>query len=160
EGTPRDNPATAFLLANAENGQPRPNKVTGTAAGLFWGVNLRCAECHNHPFARWKQSDFWGTAAFFGKVRFTSAKGGPASLTESLTGGPAKEKGQTAAVLRGAAIVIPAGSGKAAGQLVKARFLGGEEPALDEAEPFRPRFAAWATAADNPYFAKAAVNRL
>ena len=33
-------------------------------------------------------------------------------------------------------------------------------PALDDKEPFRPTFAAWATAADNPYFARAAVNRL
>ena len=38
----------------------------------------------------------------------------------------------------GTAIVIPTGSGKAAGQVVKARFLGGDEPALDEKEPFRP----------------------
>src|SRR5207248_1876187 len=45
-------------------------------------------------------------------------------------------------------------------QVVKARFLGGAEPTLDEKEPFRPQFAAWATAADNPYFARAAVNRM
>lgn len=160
EGTPRDNPATAFLLANTENGQPRPNKVAGAAAALFWGANLRCAECHNHPFTHWKQTDFWGTAAFFGKVQYAGGKGEPASVTEALSGAAVpKQKGQTASVLRGTAIVIPAG-GKSGGQVVKARFLGGDEPSLDEKEPFRPRFAAWATAADNPYFARAAANRL
>lgn len=163
EGTPRDNPATAFLITNGENSRPQPNKVTGSVAALFWGVNLRCAECHNHPFAPWKQNDFWGTAAFFGKVQYGGGKGGgPQALAESSTvvsGG--KEKGQPASpMVRGAAIAIPAGSGKAAGQVVKARFLGGAEPALDEQGPFRPPFAAWATAADHPYFARAAVNRM
>lgn len=56
--------------------------------------------------------------------------------------------------------MIPNGSGKAAGQAVKARFLGGDEATLDENAPFRPRFAEWATASENPYFARAAVNRL
>ena len=163
EGSPRDNPATAFLLANGESGQPRANKAAGAAAGLFLGVNLRCAECHNHPFAQWKQTDFWGTAAFFGKLQSGGGGGkeGPSGLMESLSGGGAgKEKGQSGPMLRGTAIVIPASSGKAAGQAVKARFLGGAEPTLDEKEPFRPIFAKWATSADNPYFAKAAVNRM
>jgi hypothetical protein len=62
--------------------------------------------------------------------------------------------------VRGTSIVIPGGAGKGAGQVVKARFLGGDEPVLDEKEPFRPRFAVWATSAENPYFAKAAVNRM
>jgi hypothetical protein len=163
EGTSRENPATAFLMTNGENGRPQPNKVTGSVAAMFWGVNLRCAECHNHPFASWKQSDFWGTAAFFGKIQYGGGgKGGTPALAESSTvvasGG--KEKGAPGApMLRGTAIVIPATSGKAAGKVVKARFLGAEEPTLDENAPFRPTFAVWATAADNPYFARAAVNR-
>src|SRR5262249_47388011 len=98
EGTARDNPATAFLLANAEDGRPRPNRVAGAAAALFLGVKLRCAECHNHPFAKWKPGDFWGTAAFFGKFQYAGGKGSPPSLTESLAGNVStKEKGGTAA---------------------------------------------------------------
>src|SRR5262249_34200812 len=129
EGTPRDNPATTFLLANAENARPQPNRVTGTTAALFLGVNLRCAECHNHPFAHWKQTDFWGTAAFFGKLQYGGGggggKGGPPSLTESLApGGSTKEKGQPVIAIQGAGIVIPSTSGKSAGQVIKARFLG------------------------------------
>lgn len=161
EGNPAANPATAFLLANGENGRPQPNKVAGNVAALFWGVNLRCAECHNHPFSHWKQADFWGTAAFFGKLQSGGDKGGPQGLSESAAPGTAgKVKGQPGVTISGSAIVIPSGSGKSAGQVVKARFLGGDEPTLDANEPFRPRFAAWATAADNPYFAKAAVNRM
>ena len=161
EGTPRDNPATTFLMAQAENGRPQPNKVTGAVGSLFWGMNLRCAECHKHPFANWKQDDFWGTAAFFGKLQY-GGKGGPPTLAESLIAGASnKEKGAPPApMVRGAAIVIPSTSGKAAGQVVKARFLGGNEPTLNEEEPFRPRFAEWATASSNPYFAKSMVNRM
>src|SRR5262249_19598318 len=142
------------------------NKITGAVAALFWGVNLRCAECHNHPFTQWKQRDFWGTAAFFGKVRSSGGgkEGGGSALVEALLGAAAGggKKGESggAPAVRGSAIVIPAGSGKASGQVIPARFLGGAEASLDEKEPFRPAFAQWATAADNPYFARAAVNRM
>src|SRR5262249_55476308 len=57
-------------------------------------------------------------------------------------------------------IVIPASAGKAGGRVVKARFLGGPEADLSAEGPYRARLAAWVTAADNPYFANAAVNRL
>jgi hypothetical protein len=163
EGTPNTNPATAFLIANGEQGQPQPNKIAGSAASAFWGVNLRCAECHDHPFIHWKQSDFWGAAAFFGKLQYGGAKGGPQTLTEVAPGSPGsgtKVKGQPSIAVSGTAILVPAGPGKAAGKAVKARYLGGAEAVLDEKEPFRPAFAKWATAADNPYFAKAMVNRM
>jgi hypothetical protein len=164
EGPIKDMPQSTFLMANAENFRPQANVVAGSVARLFWGINLRCAECHNHPFADWKQSDFWGTAAFFGKLQFTGFKGGGSPiLTESAAVAVSlkSKKGQPGGpVARGSGIVIPVEAGKSAGRLVKARFLRGEEPALDEKEPFRPRFAAWTTGADNPWFARAAVNRM
>jgi ferric-dicitrate binding protein FerR (iron transport regulator) len=163
EGPLASSPQSAFLLANAENFQPQPNQVAGAVAQLFWGVQLRCAECHNHPFAHWKQDDFWGTAAFFGRLRFTGFKGRSPALTETadpVEAGGKKAKGIPAPAMRGLAIVIPAGAGLKAGTAVRARFLGGAAPALDESKPLRPAFAAWATSGDNPYFARAAVNRL
>jgi hypothetical protein len=164
EGPISNNPQSAFLLANAENFQPQPNQVAGAVAQLFWGVQLRCAECHDHPFAHWKQDDFWGTAAFFGRLRFTGFKGGrtPAleESAEPIAGVGKKGSLAPALALRGTALVIPAGAGKRAGAVVKARFLGGAEPALDESKPLRPAFAAWATNGTNPYFARSAVNRL
>jgi hypothetical protein len=164
EGPINNTPQSTFLMSNGENFQPKANIVAGSVARLFWGINLRCAECHNHPFADWKQSDFWGTAAFFGKLQFTGFKGGGSPVLTESTAVPVSFKGKKgnpgAPVTRGSAIQIPAEAGRAAGRLVRARFLHGEEPALDENEPFRPRFAAWATAADNPWFARAAVNRM
>jgi ferric-dicitrate binding protein FerR (iron transport regulator) len=163
QGPISSTPQGAFLLANAENFQPKPNRVAGSFARLFWGVNLGCAECHKHPFADWKQADFWGTAAFFARLRFTGFKGGTAALTEDpsvpAAAGKKKQK-KPAPALSGAAIRVPSEAGKLAGAVVKAKFLRGETPALDEKGPFRPRFASWATGAEHPYFARASANRL
>jgi len=42
-----------------------PDMVAGASTRFFLGVSLNCAKCHDHPFAKWKQGDFWGMAAFF-----------------------------------------------------------------------------------------------
>ncbi len=151
EGDIARNPATTFIVANSENFQPDAGRLAGTAARLFLGVQLRCAECHDHPFAPWTQADFWGTAAFFSRLHNTSRKGPPFIMTEAAE--PGHDPGATAA------ITIPGTAGKAAGRSVAARFLRGKTPALGEG-PLRPTFAAWVTAPDNPFFAPAFVNRL
>jgi ferric-dicitrate binding protein FerR (iron transport regulator) len=148
-GPVKDTPQAAFLMANADNFQPRPERIAGSVASRFWGVQLRCAECHDHPFAHWKKADFWGTAAFFDRLRFTGFKGGVVpSLVEGAAPEPEKRKGKGE----------PAEKQPAA--VVKARFLGGAEPALPETGAIRPTFAAWATSAENPFFARATSNRL
>ncbi|HEX7899754.1 MAG TPA: DUF1549 domain-containing protein [Planctomycetota bacterium] len=43
-----------------------PAAIAGQTARLFLGVDLRCAQCHDHPFQKISQADFWGFAAFFG----------------------------------------------------------------------------------------------
>jgi ferric-dicitrate binding protein FerR (iron transport regulator) len=164
EGDIAQHPESAFVIANSENFQPQADRLAAATARYFLGVQLQCAQCHNHPFAAWKQTDFWSTAAFFGRLHGGSKKGPPFILTEAPQEEPSApgKKGAPVRppVLPGAAIQIPGSSGAAAGRVVKARFLSGEEPALDDNAPYRPRFAAWVTSADNPFFAKAAVNRL
>jgi len=142
-------PASFFVRAN----YMEPGKVSSTAARFFLGVRLECAECHDHPFLNWKQTDYWGMAAFFGRVKQISAKGGKLLSEESI---PGKKKNTT-----GASIVIP-GSGvrDGAGKVVMARFLNGPEPRLPDEGPLRPTLADWIVARENPYFAQAAVNRI
>jgi ferric-dicitrate binding protein FerR (iron transport regulator) len=146
-------PQAAFILANCESLEPKPGLLAASTGRLFLGVQLSCAECHNHPFAPWKQTDFWGTAAFFHRVR-KKAKG-----DFSLTEVPVEATESAPATTLSAAITIPDSAGKGVGQVVAAKFLLGATPSLDGKEALRPDFATWATAADNPWFAQAAVNR-
>lgn len=147
-------PQAAFVRANSQESAPKPGLLAAATARLFLGVQLGCAECHDHPYAEWKQADFWSTAAFFSRVRKKSKS--DATLTEDAP----EEASRVGAALAEASIVIPEGSGKASGQAVPARFLGGGRAALSPAGPWRPVLAAWITSGDNPYFARAFVNRL
>lgn len=139
-------PQATFILANSDSQNPKPNLLSAATGRLFLGVQIGCAECHNHPFAPWTQNDFWGLAAFFSRVHKQSKS--DASLTEQ------SDKPSMAT------IVIPDGSGKAAGSTVAARFLDGSSSSIDQDKALRPQLAAWMTARDNPYFARAMVNRL
>jgi len=159
EGDANKTPQAAFVMANSENFRPQANLLAAASARLFLGVRLGCAECHDHPFAPWTQNDFWSTAAFFGRLRNTGKKGPPFILTEDPdTQPPIKDDPPAIRTAPGGAIVIPP-TVKGAGRTVAARFLGGAEVKLDDDKPFRPAFAAWVTARDNPYFARAWVNR-
>ena len=39
-----------------------------TPAQVFLGLRMACAQCHHHPYEKWSQDDYWGLAAFFGRV--------------------------------------------------------------------------------------------
>ena len=157
-----NSPQAIFTIINGDNGKPGANKLAGASSKLFLGVQLQCAECHNHPFAKWKQKEFWGMAAFFGQVQNGSGgkkatgKGGVAETSGAVK---AAKKGPAIATQGPGTIVIPNTAGKLVGTLVKARYLEGPEPAL-AAGPLRPTLAKWMTAPENPFFAKASVNRL
>jgi hypothetical protein len=111
----------------------KPENLAGSTARLFLGVSLECAQCHNHPFDRWTRTQFWEFAGFF-----TDVAPGPQ--------GKARPRGE---------IKMP-GQDK----VFRARFLDGSQPHWQGETGTRPTLAAWVTAANNPFFARAAVNRL
>src|SRR5207302_441880 len=41
-----------------------------TTAQVFLGIRLQCAKCHNHPFDRWTQDDYYNLAGFFARVQY------------------------------------------------------------------------------------------
>jgi hypothetical protein len=144
------NPATVFWLAHIEGAKAahlKPADALGTASQRFLGTRYQCAECHNHPFTGFKQTDFWSLAAFFGKTEVLRA------------GRKAVRRGGTPAVRD-----LPPGMGTIAipdskGKKVTPRFPDGT-PLPAAGTPLRVAFARWATSAKNPAFARAAVNRL
>ncbi|MBX9626073.1 MAG: DUF1549 and DUF1553 domain-containing protein [Gemmataceae bacterium] len=131
---PRVQPAkgvpTTFLVAS----EFKPESLAANTARAFLGVNLDCAQCHDHPFARWTRDQFWQTAAFFARP--------PADRLEAAT------------------FEIAVGDTK---RTVAARLLTDRDPAWPAAptpDAGRAVLADWVTAADNPYFARNAVNRV
>jgi hypothetical protein len=70
EGYIQDNGAVGYLLSYTDMGnQPDPKQLAATTARVFMGLQIECAQCHNHPFADWKRDDFMGLAAFFTRAK-------------------------------------------------------------------------------------------
>ena len=65
-GEPNFNGYVNFLAGNlAENGI----EATAKTSQIFLGLQVRCTQCHNHPFNDWKQNQFWEMNAFFRQTR-------------------------------------------------------------------------------------------
>jgi hypothetical protein len=142
-GAVEDNPAATYFLANRS-----VDKLTDTTAQHFLGVQLQCAQCHNHPFTEWKQDEYWGVAAFYSKVRADNPK-------NANKGGDNTKIGvQEGNVRSRQKAFFPE-----AAKDVPAKYLGGPAAGLPSTEPYRPALAAWMTHPDNPFFARALVNR-
>jgi hypothetical protein len=107
DGTGYDKIARGLLLANqqaARRGSAaafftinnnKPEEIAGAAARALLGVRLECAQCHHHPFAKWKREQFWELAAFF--------SAGPGQVARVDVQIPGTEKRVKAAFLDGTA---------------------------------------------------------
>jgi hypothetical protein len=140
-GAQDKNGAVTYFLANAS-----VDKITDSVTKLFCGVQLQCAQCHNHPFTDYKQTEYWEMAAFFMKVQ-------TGNINKAAKDKTSPEVAETAQPRRG-----KNGLPESAKQLPP-KFLQGEKPTLKSSEPYRPVLAAWLTTAKNPFFSKAMVNR-
>lgn len=110
------------------------------SAQLFLGLRLQCARCHHHPLEAWGQDDYYGFAALFARV---GRKAGPDPVTPRVF------------VKREGLAVDPT-----TGRTYHPRVLGGPElKALDPDRDPRQELADWLGRPDNPYFARAVVNR-
>ncbi|VTT99415.1 protein containing duf1549 : Uncharacterized protein OS=Pirellula staleyi (strain ATCC 27377 / DSM 6068 / ICPB 4128) GN=Psta_1426 PE=4 SV=1: PSCyt1: PSCyt2: PSD1 [Gemmataceae bacterium] len=156
-----DAPQGLFFYYNGDmNSQFAPKILAGNIGQVYLGVQLQCAECHDHPFSDWKQTDFWSLAAFFGQVaRMESVenKNTPGVKERHLEVKPGKKP---PAPLKDITISIPNdGEARNGGKKVPAGVLDGARLAADPTRSHRPPFAEWLTARDNRLFARAAVNR-
>jgi hypothetical protein len=125
-----------FYLAK----EGRPENLAATTARLFLGVRLECAQCHDHPFGRWTREQFWGQAAFFAGIRPIPA----GEFFRPLSEVPDRRELQIPNTER----------------VAQARFLDGSEPRWKYRQGARTTLAEWVTRADNPFFTRAAVNRM
>jgi hypothetical protein len=127
----------AYYLAK----ERKPENLAAGVSRVFLGVRLECAQCHNHPFAPWKREQFWSLAAFFADLPQVSPDG--VIMRRDRSAKPVRE------------IAIP-GTKK----VVSASHLDGSSPEWRPRAETRQILAEWVTSPDNPYFARAIVNRM
>lgn len=136
DGSTFKNPAANYYRISRD-----PDSSVETTAQLFMGVRIQCAKCHNHPFERWTQDDYYGFAAFFSRVKQKKGLLPDEEIIYAATDGEVRQP-RTGAVM-------------------KPKALGG--PVYDDAataDERRTRMAKWLTGPENPFFAKSLVNRI
>jgi hypothetical protein len=147
-GVVKDNPAATFVGYH----RGLPPKLAAETARIFLGIQLQCAECHNHKFDRWKRTDFHSLAAFF--ARSSGNLGGVGANQDGIAT-VVKDKG------KGEYEMPNAVNPKVKGTQMIPTFLTGEVLGKDKSDAERREFLAeQITRPDNPWFAKAYVNRI
>jgi len=106
----------------------------------FLGTSINCCRCHNHPLEKWTQDQYWSMANLFGRVGLKNGERAGEVYVQSLPTGDALH------LRRG--IAMPPTP------------LDGKPMAADVATDRREALADWMTAKENPYFAKAVINRI
>jgi hypothetical protein len=122
-----------------------PPELTTMFSQLFLGVRMECAKCHHHPTEKWSQDDFYQLAAYFGPVK---QKG--AGLSPPISAGT-----ESFFFAKGGSVRHPVSE-----EVMKPHPLDAKLTTIKEDIDPRQELAEWMTSPDNPFFAKAAVNRI
>ena len=138
-GSNMRNPAVN-LYTMMPQGQYDAKAVASNVAQVFTGIRIQCAQCHNHPFDRWTQDDFYGFVSFFTGVK---RKELPRRASSTCTTIPTPRRPSTCST------VIPC----------PPKFLGGAEPDVKGKDP-RVALADWLTSKDNTIFRQNMANRI
>jgi hypothetical protein len=107
---------------------------------IFLGVRIECAKCHNHPWEKWTQDDFYGFAAFFARVAVKEVY----------------ENDENATVYSEDGEVVHPKTKKR----VTPKYLDGIAEPDGQDSDIRDALAKWMTRPENPFFARAFVNRV
>jgi hypothetical protein len=167
--TPWDEVSSAMITAtgrNDENGavafplayEAQPVEMAGEVSRIFLGVQIQCAQCHDHKTDTWKQRQFHEFAAFFAGTRprpVVKASPGVPPVIEVVAQGPRR-------------YTMPDKDNPKKQIPIAPRFFlssskSKPEPALPETigvPERRALVASYVTGQDNPWFAKAFINRI
>ncbi|HZE98804.1 MAG TPA: DUF1549 domain-containing protein [Planctomycetota bacterium] len=150
DGSNKENPPASYYKILRD-----PQNTTENTTHLFLAVRFNCSKCHDHPFERWTQDQYYETAAYFARV---GLKTDPASGDKKI-GGTAVEGAKPLYE-----IVYEKDSGEVThdrtGKVTPPKFPYDCKYDAPEKATRRQQLAAWITSADNAYFAKSYVNRL
>ena len=135
-GEVKQSPTSFYNISFDSNA---PDHATNISQ-LFLGVRMECAKCHNHPWERWTQDDFYGFAAFFARVGIKEVYENDENATQYMEEGSVEH---------------PKTKKK-----VSPKFLDGATIADTQDGDIRENLMDWMVSAKNPYFAKTIVNRV
>lgn len=147
-GSNKENPAASYWKILRD-----PVEAMENTTHLFLATRFNCNKCHDHPFERWTQDQYYTLGAFFSQV----------SLADDPASGAAKIAGS--AVEKSRALYEIVGD-KTEGDMIHDRTKKVAPPVFpypakaDGQGSRRQQLAAWMTSADNRYFASSYVNRL
>lgn len=150
KGSNKDQPAASYFKILRD---PEPTMENTTH--LFLATRFNCNKCHDHPFERWTQDQYYELAAYFAQV---GLERDPASGDQSIAGTD----------VEAARPVYEVVLDRAEGEVVHKRTGQQAPPAFPFASAHkcgddatrREQLAAWITSPENPYFAMSYVNRL
>jgi hypothetical protein len=109
-------------------------------AQVFLGLRLQCAKCHHHPYERWSQDDYFGLAGFFSRLGRKGLGEPPPYFSERR---------------RTTNEVNPR-----TGKPIEPKILDGPVLDVPPDEDPRQKLVDWMARPDNPFFARALVNRM
>ena len=119
-----------------------PQDLAKTTSQVFLGIRLECAECHNHPFEKWTQNDYYSLSAYFAGVRY---------------------KGFSGSAFVGGDYLLVFGEGEVkhprTGQVMLPKPLEGEAKAIPSPERLKS-LGTWLADPKNPFVARNLVNRI
>lgn len=155
---PYDNFAREILTATGDESETpptvwyksltNPEQYVDDTAQVFLGQRLACAQCHHHPYEKWSQDDYWGLAAFFGKI----------GRKRMAVPGQAAQNAETQRL-----VVYSTRTGsvtnKRTNKPAEYKPLDGKALTIEEDDDPRVNLAEWMTQKSNPFFAKAIANR-
>jgi hypothetical protein len=124
-----------------------PEQFVDDTAQVFLGLRLACAQCHHHPYEKWSQDDYWGLAAFFGRIGRKNVQ----------VPGDVNQQG-------GGRLVVYSRSrggvtNKRTGQAAVMKPLDGKPMEVSLYDDPRQKLVDWMVDPSNPFFARAVANR-
>ncbi len=146
-GSTYANPQANFYRANRD----AVTRAEATAQ-VFLGIRLQCAKCHNHPFDRWTQDDYYDWAGFFARVDYRILTNNRRDKNDSHE-------------FDGEQIVVMNRTGEMTdprhNRPAVPRFLGATKPSVAAGEDRLEVLSDWLTdPVRNPQFARMQVNRV
>ena len=141
-GDERKNPPTVWYkeIEKAES-------FVDDVSQVFLGQRLACANCHHHPYEKWSQDDYWGLAAFYGRVGRKEFR---------PPGGDGNRDNRIQVVFnRGTGSV----TNKRTGKTAEIKPLDGDPMQVATEDDPRQKLVDWMVNPKNPFFAKAVANR-